>query len=210
MKDFLTLEDKIEYYHRLLWRQNYIQVLKQGLNPICFDELLSYILKVNREATRQLMFKIVNDNQNRNKYLLKHTNFKFPEFWPDDPEYDYKFRLNYWLRTSTVIIQLFEDKKGRKKIKVDQDITLENTLIEGLSVDKVKNLCTRPNRSNYVGLFLYTINEKGYFKRKLAAKELEIIGNEFKPGFKWNKNYNKEPEYSKFPDLIIPDPHSLI
>jgi hypothetical protein len=121
MKDFLTLEDKIEYYQRLLWRQNYIQVLKQGLNPICFDELLSYILQVNREARRQLMFKIVNDNRNRNKFILKHTNFKFPEVWPDDPEYDYKFRLNYWLRTSTTIIQLFEDKQEpEKKSKQDQ------------------------------------------------------------------------------------------
>jgi hypothetical protein len=144
------------------------------------------------------------------------------EGYPQEKLWDYILSKDFQFIQASSVIQVIKNwqikninpeikvKKGRKPVDIDLELKLSKILLQGIPIDEIKNRC-KDKRNNYIGLYLYRINEKNYFKRKLLAKELGIIGNEIKEGFKWSKGYNKEPKPGKFPDLKnIPDPKTLI
>ena len=85
---------------------------------------------------------------------------------------------------------MIEGEKGRKKTVINPDLKLSDILLKGIPIDVIKNRC-KGKKLNYVGLYLYKMNEKDYFIRKLSAKEFDIIGKEFRSDFKWHKSYKK-------------------
>jgi hypothetical protein len=217
MAEFLTREEIKTFYDKLLYKSGYIKTLKKSINEAKIDQILSYAREVYMESLIRI--------ERENGLFHPVTPYTFPPcplftdifVLPNGIKLDaftYQDQLKYWFSTSKRVIQILEEnlKPGRKKIILTQDLRLADVLIEGESVEEVKNYYNfRKHNYTYLAKFLRILQLLGYFKRKLTSPEFQSIGrNDFDDSTFNDRNDYKPPaqeELNKFPEYRnIPRP----